>query len=100
MFDIGETITYFEAVLLVNVLIRETDSWLQARMNDWSYPVSREWIVAAHTFDLITAVNSKKKAKPYPAPWPDVNVKKIGSGKKQRSDNVRNLLERMNPKEE
>lgn len=65
-------------------------------MSDWKYPVSREWIVAAHTFDLQAQVNSKKKPKSYPAPWPDTNTTKIGSGKK--SDKVRETLARMNPK--
>ena len=100
MFDIGSSITWLEAVLLVNVIARDNSSWLYARMNDWKYPVSREWIVAAHTYDLLHAVNSKKKPKPYPAPWPDPDKKTIGSGKKQSSEVVRNLLERMNPKEE
>jgi hypothetical protein len=68
-------------------------------MSDWKYPVSREWIVAAHTFDLHAQVNSKKKPKPYPAPWPDTNVKKIGSGK-ANGNKVREFLERMNPKGE
>jgi hypothetical protein len=88
VFDIGGSITWLEAVLLVNVVARDPESWLYARMNDWKYPVSREWIVQAHTYDLLYAVNSKKKPKP------------IGSGRKQSSDIVRKLLERMNPKEE
>jgi hypothetical protein len=100
VFDIGGSITWLEAVLLVNVVARDPESWLYARMNDWKYPVSREWIVQAHTYDLLYAVNSKKKPKPYPAPWPDPNKKTIGSGRKQSSDIVRKLLERMNPKEE
>lgn len=67
-------------------------------MSEWKYPVSREFIVSAHTFDLLAQINSKKKPKPYPAPWPDTSTKKIGSGK--ANSNVRELLERMNPKED
>lgn len=100
MFDIGDSVTWLEAILLTHVILRDTNSWLTARTNDWKYPVSNEWIVAAHTYDLLYAVNSKRKGKPYPAPWPDPSQKKIGSGKAQHSDTVRKLLERMNPKEE
>ncbi len=92
--------SWLEAVLLVNVVARDSSSWLFARMNDWKYPVSREWIVAAHTYDLLYAINSKKKPKPYPAPWPDPDKKKIGSNTPQPREVVRKLLERMNPKED
>lgn len=83
----------------MSVLLRETDSWLQAAKSDWKYPVSREWITAAHTFDLLASVNSKKKPKPYPAPWPDTNTNKIGAAG-QSVEHVRSVLDRMNPKED
>ena len=78
--------------------MRDTSSWLQAAVSEWTYPVSREWIVSAQTFDLHAAVNSNKKAKPYPTPWPDATKKKLGS-KNQSRVSVIQGLERMNPKE-
>lgn len=59
--------------------------------------MSREWIVAANTWDLHARINTKK-AKPYPTPWPDPDNKKIGSKNQSRSNVIKNL-ERMNPKE-
>lgn len=99
IFDIGGSVTWLEAVLLTNVLLRETDSWTQAVKSDWKYPVSREWIVQAHTFDIHAKVNSKGKPKPYPAPWPEVNTNKIGAAGQSRN-RVRKLLDLMNPKED
>ena len=99
IFDIGNTVTWLEAVYLVSVLLRDPASWLQAARNEWDYPVSREWVVAVHNYDLHAAINSKNKAKPYPTPWPAQNTKRIGSGKRQANRDVLNKLERMNPKE-
>lgn len=90
--------TWLEAILLTSVLLQDTSSWTQASMSRWSYPVSREWIVQAHTFDLMAQVNSgKKKPKPYPAPWPDPTTNRIGSTKKRSDSDVRRLLKMMNP---
>lgn len=70
-------------------------------MSKWNYPVSREWIVGAHTFDLLANVNSgKKKPKPYPSPWPDPSINRIGSAKKRSDADVRRLLKMMNPEGE
>lgn len=91
--------TFLEAVLLVSVLMRDPSSWLYAAEAEWDFPVSREWIVATHTYDLHAMVNSKSKPKPYPTPWPAENTKRIGSSKKQSSADVLKNLERMNPKE-
>jgi len=98
--DIGDTVSLREAVLLVAVLLRDTSSWLQAAKNEWQYPVSREWLAQAHTFDLLAMANSGKgkKPKPYPTPFPNKNVTK--TGKTSRSfDEVKKILEWMNPKE-
>lgn len=96
--QIGDGVTYLEAIYLVAVLMRDPSSWLQAAESDWDYPVSREWIVLTHTYDLHAAVNSKKP-KPYPKPWPDENTTKIGS-KRQDRNTVEARLEMMNPQEE
>jgi hypothetical protein len=70
-------------------------------MSEWKYPVSREWIVLSHVFDLLANVNSgKKKPKPYPAPWPEVGVNKLGGKTKQDRKTVIERLRMMNPKEE
>lgn len=68
-------------------------------MSEWDYPVKREWIVLTHLYDLLAAVNSKKKPKPYPTPWRADNSKKIGS-KKQDRRTVIERLRQMNPKED
>lgn len=98
--DIGGDISLKEAAMLVGMLLRDTNSWLQAAKNGWQFPVSREWLVAAHTFDLLAMANSGKgkKPKPYPTPFPNKNVTK--SGKTARSfEEVRRILDWMNPKE-
>lgn len=98
--DIGFSLTFRECLLLVNVLLRDPSSWLQAARHGWEYPVTREWIVASHTYDLLAAVNSGKgkKPKPYPTPFPNRNVTRVG--KTDRSvDEVRAILDWMNPKE-
>ena len=96
--DIGTRMSWLEAVYLVSVLMRDPSSWLQAATSEWTHPVSRDWIVATHTYDLLAAVNSKKP-KPYPTPWPAQNTKKLGSAKGQSRTDVLKNLERMNPKE-
>jgi hypothetical protein len=86
--------------MLTSVLLRDPSSWTQAAQARWDYPVSREWIVATHSYDLLAMVNSGKgnKPKPYPNPFPQKDVTRIG--KTTRSpEEVRRLLAKMNPKE-
>lgn len=97
--EIGERITYFEAIHLLSILLRDTSSWLQAAESDWEYPVSREWIVSSHVYDLLAAVNSKKKPKPYPTPWLADGAQRLGN-KKQSRKTVIERLRLMNPKPE
>lgn len=99
LFDIERGVSLLEATMLVAMLLRDTNSWLHAASADWQYPVSREWIVAAHSYELLAAVNSKKKPKPYPAPWPEDGKKRIGRTKKSTAD-VLAQLRRMNPSKE
>lgn len=96
--DVGKTVTLLEAVHLVAILLRDPSSWLQSARNGWDFPVSREWIVSAHHYDLVHAINSKKKPKAYPAPWPDPNTKRLGKRNQSPSD-VKQKLARMNPEE-
>lgn len=79
--------------------MRDPSSWLNTAVQDWKFPVSREWIVAAHSYDLLHAINSKKTPKPYPTPWLAENTSRIGSKKRQLTSDVLDKLERMNPKE-
>ena len=96
---IGVELSWMESIYLVSVLLRDPGSWLTAAKSDWNFPVSREWMVLAHSYDLHAAVNSKNKPKPYPAPWPDANTKRVGSKKPQNRTDVLAKLATMNPKE-
>lgn len=100
IFDIGGKVSLAEAVLLIATLLTETDSHLTAAVQEWKNPVSREWIVLTHLYDLLAAVNSKNKPKPYPTPWPDKNSSRLGKAKNISSDEVMRRLGTMNPKEE
>lgn len=95
--SIGSDISWTEAILLVSVLIRDPSSWLAAAYSEWEYPVSREWMALAHTYELHSAIAARKSPKPYPAPWSD---KKNQLGKRnQSSKDVLAKLAQMNPKE-
>ena len=85
---------------MVSVLQRDPSSWIQAVTNDWKYPVSYEFVVAAHTYDLLAAVNSKRKPKPYPGPWPAPGTGRIGGRKATDRKTVKEMLDRMNPRNE
>jgi hypothetical protein len=90
--DLGTAIPWGEVVYLISVLLRDPTSWLQVSVNKWHHPISYEWTVLAAQYDLHAQVNSRRKPKPYPRPWPnfDPNVTRKG---KPRAD-ARALLER------
>jgi hypothetical protein len=92
---IGHDVTYLEAAYLISVLVQIPDSWLSAKIQNWTHPVSHEFIVAAHTYDLLATVNSKKKPKPYPMPWKPTGQVSIGKKNQSRAD-VINKLNSMN----
>jgi hypothetical protein len=96
--DVGRGVTYFEALHLVRILLRDPASWLQAARSGWKNPTSSEWMLLAELFDLTHQVNSKKKVKPIPRPWLKSNAVKSGKAAHSRSTVLKNL-ERMNPKE-
>ena len=80
-----------ELMLLVDVLLRDPASWTHAAVAGWKHPISYEWTVQVATYDLLAQVHSgKRKAKPYPRPWKDPNVKAKG---KVRQD-AREILKR------
>lgn len=92
--DIGSSVSWREAVLLTAVLLREPDSWLQAVVNEWRFPVSKEWIMLVQQFDAFLAANSKHP-KPTPMPW----QAPIRSGKPTLpQEQVRAILDAMRPK--
>ncbi len=76
-------VTVPELWALVTVLLRDTRSWVFARMNRWDYPASREHLALAAVRDAIVLTNLSKKDrsrfKPYPVPFP--LGRKYGGGK-------------------
>jgi hypothetical protein len=89
--EIGHSLTYLEAAYLISVLVRIPDSWLNASMQNWTHPVSNEWIVSAHTWDLLATVNSKKKPKPYPTPWKSAGETNLGKRGQSRTEVIKKL---------
>lgn len=89
--EIGVSLSYLEAAYLISVLVRIPDSWLNAAIQNWNYPVTQEWIVGAHTWDLLATVNSKKKPKPYPTPWKPAGEATIGKKNQSRRDVIKKL---------
>ena len=81
------------------MLMRDPSSWVQAAVNEWAYPVDRNWITLTQVYDLLAVVNSKNKPKPYPVPWPKENTSKLGSKNAQKRSDVISKLDQMNPKE-
>lgn len=82
------------------MLLRDPSSWTQAVRSGWEYPVSREWIVASHTYDLLALANSGKGKKPKPYPHPFPSKTSVRSGKTTLStEEVKAVLKKMNPKE-
>ena len=88
--DLGTTVPWVEVVYLVAVLLRDPSSWLQVSKNGWHHPVSFEWATQAATYDLLAQVNSKRKPKPYPRPWPTKNGNRVGTPRRDS----REILER------
>jgi hypothetical protein len=75
-----------ELSLLVDVLIRDPESWTHAALAEWKHPISYEWTVLVATYDLLAQVNSRRRPKPYPRPWPDGNAKTKGTVRKDARD--------------
>lgn len=75
-----------ELWLLVQGLLRDTRSWLFAKVNDWEYPVSREWLLAADQFDMFARANTPKRhqrsLKPHPRPF--ATSKRYGGKRKNK----------------
>lgn len=100
MADIGERVSYEEAVALVDILILEPESWLHARYYDWKHPSTRAAIVLSDIYDLTVAVNTGKKSqkpKPYPRPWTVINPEstRVGRGNKRTNEETKAILARV-----
>jgi hypothetical protein len=80
--------------------LNKPSSKLQAAVHKWKIPVSQEYEVLADIFDLLAAVNSKRKPKPYPRPWPTGNKQRIGSAKTLTRSQVIERLKKMNADKE
>lgn len=75
--DIGESMTWGEALRHTKRLVTDPASALGAEMAGWDYPLTRDAMATMDLFDLTHQVawlqGGKKgpKPKPYPRPWPD-----------------------------
>lgn len=81
--DVGEAVDHVKVDRLLRVATRDPSSVLYAAQHGWDFPVSRDWIAAADTFDALNALiaitaQSKRKPKPYPRPWKDTNTSRLG----------------------
>jgi hypothetical protein len=91
--EIGLSVSYLEAWNLVQSLLRDTTSWVQAILAGWDRPTSNEWAILADIYDLQHSSKSKRRPKRYPRPWPE-QKKKIGGKNSTRrsSEDVRAIL--------
>lgn len=96
---IGRDILIREAIALVAVLVTDPTSQLQAAINGWKYPVSREWMLLARLLDVQTMSKSKHKVQPIGRPWPDTEKNTIGANQKRPQTEIRKILDAMKPKE-
>ena len=93
--SLGKKTTWRETVLLISALMQMPESRLQAKLSKWKHPVTREWILLRDIFDLQAAAQSKKKPKPYPAPWKQNTGTTLGKADQPRA-HVIAQLKRMN----
>lgn len=98
--QIGFEINLLEACLLVAMLLRDPSSWLQAKVNDWKFPVTPEWMITANLLDVTVAVNSKGKPKPMERPWPSTDINRIGGNTKHDQNKIREVLDSLRIKED
>ena len=96
--EIGYSIKYGEAYLLVAQLLKDPSSAVFAAANEWDFPLSREGLMLADLFDLLHQANSSKKVRNrYPRPFKQ-GAKRVGKTNRSAAD-VKKILSRMNPKE-
>jgi len=90
--DLGHSVPYREAIDLIAMMRRNPTSFVHASEEGWSFPVSFEWIVLKHLFDLTAKVNSESEPPGYPAPWDNADKPKPMS-----REAVEAALRKMNP---
>lgn len=79
---------------LIQGLLSNPTSQFHAAMAGWKHPISFEGMAALDLYDLLyQSWKRKGRFKPYPRPWPDKNVKRLGGKNIRRSiTEVRKLL--------
>jgi len=90
--DLGHSVPYREAIDLIAMMRRNPTSYVHASEEGWTFPVSFEWIVLKHSFDLLAKVNSESAPPEYPAPWDNADKPKPMS-----REAVEAALRKMNP---
>jgi hypothetical protein len=77
--DIGEAMSFGEALQLIEILSQDPESWLRAGIAGWDHPASREFFALADLFDAFAKVNFKRP-QPYQRPTPDksTSVERLG----------------------
>lgn len=94
--SIGRSVSWGEAVRLVDELAADPATHTAAALAGWAHPWSREAALLADLFDLTLAVNAKNP-KPYPRPWVQQgdDRKRIGDASKFSQAEIREELARM-----
>lgn len=77
---------------MIGMLRKNPTSYVFASEEGWSFPVSFEWIVLKHTFDLLAKVNSESEPPGYPAPWDNA-----AKPQPMSREEVEAVLRKMNP---
>lgn len=108
--DVGDTVSYKEAIYLISGLSDNPRSWFFCKLNQWDYPVTLEYLAILNLLDSFIMANSdpkKKKNKPHPRPYDNKKLNnksknieddeaKIGTATRPREDVIA-LLNKMNP---
>lgn len=69
------------------MLLKNTESWLFAAEHEWKYPASKEYLMQLNAYDLLAAVNSKRKPKPIGRPF-ETEDKETKLSRKFRNSNI------------
>lgn len=79
----GKTISFEEAIVLIQGLKVRLDSWYHARLENWDYPISPVDNSIRYLIDVFTKANSDPKApapKMYPRPYKTGGEERILKG--------------------
>lgn len=67
--EVGDTMSWSEAVRLSYILRADPSSALAAALAGWDHPISREALILMDHYDLDRGVAGDKRWKGYPRPW-------------------------------